>query len=200
MYKEIEKCCASCVDCATKQTPRTLAKAPLQPIPVEGPFDRVAVDVLGLFPTSERGNQYVVIFTDYFTKWPEAFTIECADTATTVKLFVEDILCHHSAPRKVLSERSKTFLGKMVKGIFQNGNTSKVNTTSYHPECDGRVERFNHTLMTIISMYISEHQKSGICVFLMPYLLTGQPYKPVLMKHHFISCMGEIRDFPSTFH
>ena len=45
-----------------------LAKASLQPIPVEGPFDCVAVDVLAPFPTSEQGNKYVVIFTDYFTK------------------------------------------------------------------------------------------------------------------------------------
>ena len=67
MYTEIEKLCASCVDCATKKTPRNFAKAPLQPIPVEGPFDRVAVDVLGPFPTSQRGNMYVVIFTDYFS-------------------------------------------------------------------------------------------------------------------------------------
>ena len=159
MYTEIEKWCASCVDCATKKTPLNLAKAPLQPIPVEGPFDRVAVDVLGPFPTSERGNKYVVIFTDYFTKWPEAFAIECADAATTARLFVEEILCRHSAPRKLLSDRGKNFLAKVVKGICQMVNTSKVNTTSYHPECDGFVERFNHTLTTIISMYVSEHQK-----------------------------------------
>ena len=57
MYTEIEKWCASCVDCA-----------PLQPIPVDRPFDRVAVDVLGPLPTSERGNKCVVVFTDYFTK------------------------------------------------------------------------------------------------------------------------------------
>eukprot|EP00112_Aurelia_sp_Birch-Aquarium-sp1_P019450 Seg4814.2 transcript_id=Seg4814.2/GoldUCD/mRNA.D3Y31 product="Gypsy retrotransposon integrase-like protein 1" protein_id=Seg4814.2/GoldUCD/D3Y31 len=98
MYSEIEKWCASCVDCATKKTPRNLGKAPLQPIPVEGPFDRVAVDVLGPFPTSDRGNKYVVVFTDYFTKWPEAFAVKNADAPTTAKLFVEEILCRHSAP------------------------------------------------------------------------------------------------------
>ena len=37
-------------------------------------------------------------------------------------------------------------------------NTSKVNATSYHLGCDGLVECFNHTLTTILSMYVSEHQ------------------------------------------
>ena len=130
MNTEIEKWCALCVDCATKKTPRNLAKAPLQPIPVEGPFDRVAVDISGPFPTSERGKKYVVIFTDYFTKWPETFAIECADAATTAKLFVEEILCRHSAPRKLLSDRGKNFLAKVVKGVCKMVNTSKVNTKS----------------------------------------------------------------------
>ena len=159
MCAEIQRWCSSCVDCATKKSPRNLPKAPLQPIPVEGPFDRVAVDVLGPFPTSDRGNKYIVIFTDYFTKWPEAYAVKNADALTTAKLFVEEILCRHAAPRKLLSDRGKNFLSKVVKSICNMVNTSKVNTTSYHPECDGLVERFNHTLTTILSMYVSEHQK-----------------------------------------
>lgn len=149
--------------------PRNLAKAPLQPIPVEGPFDRVAVDVLGPFPTSKRGNKYVVIFSDYFTKWHEAFAVKNADVPTTARLFVEEILCCHSVPRKLLSDRGKSFLAKMVKDICKMVNTSKVNTTSYHTECDGLVQRFNHTLTTIISMYVSEHQ--GDWDLFIPYAL-----------------------------
>ncbi|KAK3751268.1 hypothetical protein QZH41_002432 [Actinostola sp. cb2023] len=52
MYKDAEHWCKSCVDCAMRKTPRNHAKAPLLPIPVEGPFHRVAVDVMGpLTPT-----------------------------------------------------------------------------------------------------------------------------------------------------
>ena len=159
MYSEIEQWCKSCVDCATKKTPRNLPKAPLQPIPVEGPFDRVAVDVLGPFPTSEKGNKYVIIFTDYLTKWVEAFAVKDFGADTTAKLFVEEVICRHSAPRKLLSDRGKNFLSKVVKAVCKLVNTAKVNTTSYHPECDGLLERFNHSLTTIISMYVSEHQK-----------------------------------------
>ena len=140
MYSEIEQWCKSCVDCATKKTPRNLPKAPLQPIPVEGPFDRVAVDVLGPFPTSEKGNKYVIIFTDYLTKWVEAFAVKDFGADTTARLFVEEIICRHSAPRKLLSDRGKNFLSKVVKAVCKLVNTAKVNTTSYHPECDGLLE------------------------------------------------------------
>ena len=39
-------------------------RAPLTPIPVAGPFDRVGVDVLKL-PNSSSGNQYAVVFVDF---------------------------------------------------------------------------------------------------------------------------------------
>lgn len=38
-------------------------------------------------------------------------------------------------------------------------NTKKVFTSSYHPQCDGPVERFNGTLAQSISMYVSSDQK-----------------------------------------
>lgn len=42
---EIENWCSSCVDCATKKTPRNHPKAPIYSLPVDGPFDRVGVDI-----------------------------------------------------------------------------------------------------------------------------------------------------------
>ena len=37
-------------------------------------------------------------------------------------------------------------------------NTKQVNTTAYHPQTDGLVERFNNTLAEAISSYVSSNQ------------------------------------------
>lgn len=37
---------------------------------VGAPMEQVTVDVLGLFPVTDRGNHYVIVVMDYFTKWP----------------------------------------------------------------------------------------------------------------------------------
>ena len=39
-------------------------KPPLQPIPVGGPFHRVAVDILKL-PLTSNGNRYIAVFMEY---------------------------------------------------------------------------------------------------------------------------------------
>lgn len=58
MYSDIEFWCKSCVDCATKKSPKNRPKFPLNPLPtVNGPFDRVAVDVLVPFPATYKSNK-----------------------------------------------------------------------------------------------------------------------------------------------
>ena len=41
-------------------------------IPVAGIFDRVGMDIIK-FPKCKKGNQYVIVFIDYITKWSEVF-------------------------------------------------------------------------------------------------------------------------------
>lgn len=160
MYSDVEFWCKSCVDCATKKTPKNRPKAPLNPLPaVSGPFDRVAVDVLGPFPPTYNSNKYILVFSDYLTRWPEVVAVNSADAQTTAKAFVEEIVCRHSAPRVLLSDNGKNFRSKLMQEICKLMNTKKTFTTAYHPETDGLVERFNGTLTTMLSMYVSGHQR-----------------------------------------
>ena len=109
MYSNVEFWCRSCIDCATKKSPKNRPKAPLNPIPiVDGPFHRVAVDVWGPFPPIYNSNKYIIVFSDYLTRWPEVVAVNNADAKTTAKAFVEEIVCRHGAPRVLLSDNDKT--------------------------------------------------------------------------------------------
>ena len=113
MYKDIEHWVRSCVDCQMRKTQRNRKRAPLLPIPVEGAFDRVAVDCLGTFPESYSSNRYVVVFSDYLTRWPEAFAVSTIDAAVIAKLLVNEIFCRHGSPKTLLSDSGRNFLSKL---------------------------------------------------------------------------------------
>ena len=159
MYKDIEHWCKSCIDCAMKKIPRGKHKAPLLPIPVDGAFDRVAMDILGPFPVSHDGNRYIIVFSDYYTRWPEAFALPSAEAPRIAELIVNEIVSRHGAPRTLLSDRGPNFLASIVKEVSKIMNIRRTHTTAYHPQTDGLVERFNGTLAEGLSMYVSTHQK-----------------------------------------
>ena len=159
MYKDVEHWCKSCTECSMRKSPRNSKKAPLLPIPVEGAFDRVAVDVLGPFPPSNMGNRYIVVFSDYLTRWCESFPVPSVEATVIARLLVDEIISRHGAPRVLLSDRGTNFLSKIVADVCKIFQIHKVNTSSYHPQTDGLVERFNSTLCQSLSMYVAKNQK-----------------------------------------
>ena len=147
MRSDIIKWCQACLVCASRQVGRAVCPS-LTPIPVSGPFDRVGVDVL---------NQYVVWFMDYLTKWPEVFATQDQSALTIAKLFVQEVVCRHGVPAQLLSDRGKAFLSQLMMEVCRVLGVKKVNTTAYHPQTDGLVERFNRTLINMLAKRVERH-------------------------------------------
>lgn len=127
--------------------------------PVDSAFQRLAVDVLGPLPVTFSGNRYIVVFMEYLTKWPEIFAVKNADAVTIANLLTDEIIPRHGAPRTLLSDRGKNFLSNLVLEVCKLYSIKKLNTTSYHPQTDGLVEKMNSTLCQILSMFVSKHHK-----------------------------------------
>lgn len=155
MRGDIRCWCQACLVCASRSVGRSV-RPPLTPIPVAGSFDRVGVDVLH-FTKSTRGNQYVVVFLDYLTKWPEAFATQDQSALTIAKLFVEEVVSRHGVPAQLLSDRGKAFLSTLMQEVCQVLGVKKINTTAYHPQTDGLVERFNRTLTSMLAKRVQRN-------------------------------------------
>ena len=128
MYADYAHWVKTCADCSTRKIPKRHPKAPLLPIPVERPFDRVAVDCSAPFPATHSNNWYIVIFTDYLTRWPEGFAVSNVEATTIAELLVDHILARHGAPRTLLSDRGANFLSKLVSAVCDIIHTKKLNT------------------------------------------------------------------------
>ena len=129
------------------------------PLPIEGAFDRVAVNVLGPFKPSNKQNRYIVVFSDYLTRWCEAFPVPSVEASVIARLLVDKIITRHGAPRVLLSDRGTNFLSNLVAEVCKIFQIQKVNTSIYHLQTDGLVERFNSTLCQSLSMYVAKNQK-----------------------------------------
>jgi len=58
-----------CDICARSRGPPTRHQGRLQKVLTGAPLDIVAVDILSGLPNTSDGMKYILVLTDYFTKW-----------------------------------------------------------------------------------------------------------------------------------
>lgn len=149
MYSDVVSHCASCPQCAIVNSSGRVNKPPLHPIPAQRVFQLVGVDVMEL-PKTERGNKYVVVFQDFLSKWPLVFPVPDQKAQRLARLLVEEVIPFFGVPEALLSDRGTNLLSHLMQSVCELMGIRKLNTTAYHPQCDGMVERFNRTLKTIL--------------------------------------------------
>ena len=137
------------------------------------------VDIVGPLPETPNGNKYAVVFTEYTTRWPEAFAIKKIDAKTIAKILVNEIIARHSAPKILLSDQGKQFLSNLVKETCEYLIIKKINTTAYHAQTNGLTEKFNGTLCQILAIYGKENQTNWDEF----YLPTELAYRKQHYKH-----------------
>ena len=130
------------------KTPKYERNAPLLPIPVTGPCNRLSVDVLGPFPVTHSGNRYVVCFTDYLTRWPEVYAVPTAEAPVIAKFIATEILPRHGAPRILLSDYLE---------ILQNERIQEMTSHLQLPEA--RYTTLNRQFL----QYLLTRNRSVIC-------------------------------------
>lgn len=158
MRRDVEQFLRSCRECnARKDGPHGNAGL-LKSIPVGGPGQLVAMDFLGPLPESNRGNKYILVFADHFTKWPEAYACTAAN-ANNVLVALVDYVSRHGIPDKLLSDRGSHFTAAAIDAVAVPLGIKRLLTSAYHPQTDGTVERFNRTLCEMLSAYVSAKQK-----------------------------------------
>ena len=118
----------------------------------------MGVDVLQL-PLTESGNRYVVVFVDYLTKWVKAFAVPDQTAETIAGLLVNKIFCRHGAPEHLLSDRGQNFLSELVTEVCSVLKIKKVNTSGYHPQTDGLVEKMSSTIINMLSKVVKTSRR-----------------------------------------
>ena len=186
LKEDVIRWCNQCDLCATRKDPNPRRRATLKQYQVGCTMERVAMDIIGPLPVSRRGNKYILVLADYFTKWTEAFPMRNQEAVTVAKRFVNDFICRFGVPLQVHTDQGRQFESALFTEVCSLLDIDKTRTTSFHPMSDGLVERFNRTLENMLSLFVAEHQKDWdeyIPMLMMAYRSTTQestyvsPYK-----------------------
>ena len=75
---------------------------------------------------------------------------------TIAHLFVEQVITRHGVPEHLLLDQGPNFLSMLIQEVCKLVGATKINTSGYHPQCDGLVEKFNSTLINMMAKSVGK--------------------------------------------
>ena len=86
--QEIHDAVQRCDICQRRNHPIPASQAPLGTISSTYPFQKISWDIMGPLPVTTHGFKYILVITDLFSKWVEAFPLVATDSNTLAKILV----------------------------------------------------------------------------------------------------------------
>jgi transposase InsO family protein len=146
MSRDVVAWCRDCQHCARAKVHRQLAAA-LQAIPVPAQrFSHVHVDIVGPLPVSSQGLRYLFTMVDRTTRWLEAVPLRSVEAATCAAAFVESWVARFGVPAQLTSDQGRQFTSAVWSHLSQLLGVLHINSTAYHPQSNGVVERAHRQL------------------------------------------------------
>ena len=158
MFKEINKYVSECTICQTRSLQKV--KQPLQETDIP-PYQiaKLSLDLSGPYPTTLSGNRYIIAFVDWYSGWPEAFSVPDETAETVADLIVDKIFLRFGSCLQLVTDNGTENVNRIVKETLDMLKINHVLTSIYHPQSNAKVERFHRTLYDILAKKVADNQE-----------------------------------------
>lgn len=123
------------------------------------PFNKWGLDFVGPIDPSSNGKSYILVCTDYVTKWVEVKEFKHARDNKVEKLLYEEIFTQYGVPREIVIDQGAQFTSTLINSLVNEYNIRHRKSTPYHPQANGQVEIANMELESILTKTIALHRK-----------------------------------------
>ena len=150
MRRDVAAYVRSCPLCQQFKASNQLPPGLMHSTIVHEPWNTVGIDITGPLPKTRRGNVYILVIIDYFTKWIELFPMPNMKANTIAQIFVDDVICRFGFPVRVISDNGVQFLSSIFTNICTSFGITHQRTPLYHPQSN-LSERVNRTLRPLLA-------------------------------------------------
>ena len=119
-------------------------KEPLTTRPVQQPWAQLSIDTVVSQTRTKRGNTFIIVVQDVYTKYIELFPVRNRLGRTIVKV-LDTLFDRWAAPRSIITDNGSEYVNKEVKAFPQARGVEHLNT----------VERTNRTIKPMIAALIN---------------------------------------------
>src|SRR5436190_152070 len=160
LKSDIQQYIQQCLRCQRRKLVRVKTKQPMIITDTPGSsFDKVAMDIVGPLPKTERGNEYILTLQDQLTKFCIGIPLPNQTAETIAEAFVDKFICVLGAPKAILTDQGRNFISDLMKKVSKLFRIRKFRTTAFHPQSNGSLERSHHALGEYLKQYANEQKQ-----------------------------------------
>ncbi|XP_021717931.1 uncharacterized protein LOC110685714 [Chenopodium quinoa] len=131
------------------------------------PFEGWGLDIVGpITSKSSGGHAYILVATDYFSKWAESIPLREVKKENVVDFIRTHIIYRYGVPQRIVTDNGKTFVNNLMNNLFQKFKFTQHKPSMYNAPANGLAEAFNKTLCNLLSKVVAKskrdwHEKIG---------------------------------------
>ena len=124
------------------------------------PFEKWGIDYVGeIHPHSSKRMSYIIVATEYLTKWVEAKAVKSDTAAHTATFIYENIISRFGVPKILVSDRGTHLLNSLIQEMTDKFQIDHRKTTPYHPQTNGQTKRVNGILVSILRKTVMDSKR-----------------------------------------
>ena len=157
MFKETNKYVSECTICQSRSLQKV--NQPLQQTDIPpNPMAKLGLDLSGPYPTALSGNRYIIAFVDWYSGWPEAFSVPDKTAEKVADLIIDKMFPRFVSCLQLVTNNGTENVNRIVKETLDRLKINHVLTNVYHPQSNAKVERFHRTLHDILAKKVADIQ------------------------------------------
>src|ERR1700732_323082 len=126
------------------------------------PFSQWGIDIIGPLPKAPGRIHFLLVATDYFTKWIEAVPLVYT-TANDIRKFLwEMIICRFGIPHTIITDNALQLEASLVETFCSSFGIKHKFSAPYHPQANGQAEASNKTIIYILKRRLEEQGQDWV--------------------------------------
>ncbi|MCO5571124.1 hypothetical protein L7F22_024856 [Adiantum nelumboides] len=157
LFADAKEFIRRCDACQRAKMPTRIDGMPLRPMMGARAFTKWGIDFVGpIEPSAYRTQaQYIIVVTDYLTKWAKAKAIRKNDARTTTAFLYENAFTRYGLAIEIVSDKGIHFLNEVIEYLLGEFMVIHNKSAPYHPQTNGQAEHTNKILSFILTKVVS---------------------------------------------
>jgi hypothetical protein len=146
-----------CQDCQKFGNIQRVPASALNPIIKPWPFRGWEIDLIGqINPPSSKGHKFVLLATNYFTKWVEAIPLKKVTSENMIEFVKEHIIYRFGIPHTITTDQGPQFTSAEFRDFAESMGIKLLNSSPYYAQANGQAKASNKIMIKIVQNKIDQ--------------------------------------------